>query len=190
MELVSPTTMSTAVKLIIGCGPLSQVSQLSQPEITLPVTAPLECRNVCPNVTSVPTVPTTIHHVNLSSPKIPLHHARYLQAFDPCASTNPCTTLLITGCGPSNSVKDSVWGTLSQHYSCTCGRAKRGRPPTAHRMSARRGRIAGWQPFAPDSRSSSAQSPQIRLVAVLMDHPIGLPGLQYISHLIPDELAY
>jgi len=23
-----------------------------------------------------------------------------------------------------------------------------------------------------------------------MDHPIGLPGLQYISHLIPDELAY
>src|SRR5712692_9440490 len=44
MVIVS-TTMSTIVKRIIGCGPLSQVSQ---PEITLPVTAPLECRNVCP----------------------------------------------------------------------------------------------------------------------------------------------
>src|SRR6266851_1899218 len=69
MELVSPTTMSTAVKRIIGCGPLSQVSQLSQPEITLPVTAPLECRIVCPNVPSVPNVPTTIHHVSPQQPK-------------------------------------------------------------------------------------------------------------------------
>jgi hypothetical protein len=51
---------------------------------------------------------------HLSSQKIPLHHARYLQAFDPCASVNPGTTLSITGCGSSIGVKDSVWGTLSQ----------------------------------------------------------------------------
>src|SRR5260370_5482947 len=58
MVIVSPTTMSPVVKYISGCGPLSQVSQLSQPEITLPVTASLECRTVCPNVPSVATVPT------------------------------------------------------------------------------------------------------------------------------------
>ncbi len=40
MVLVSPTTMSPVVKRITGCGPLSQVSQLSQLEITLPMIAP------------------------------------------------------------------------------------------------------------------------------------------------------
>jgi len=51
---------------------------------------------------------------HLSSQKIfLLHHARYLQAFDPCATTNPCTTLLITGCGPSFGVNERVWGLSS-----------------------------------------------------------------------------
>jgi hypothetical protein len=85
MVIVSPTTMSPVVKYISGCGPLSQVSQLSQPEITLPVTASLECRTVCPNVPSVATVPTIpFHHVSPQQPKNSLHHVRYLQAFDPC----------------------------------------------------------------------------------------------------------
>jgi len=51
---------------------------------------------------------------HLSSQKNSLHHARYLQAFDLCASVNPGTTLSITGCGSSNGVKDSVWRTLIQ----------------------------------------------------------------------------
>jgi hypothetical protein len=51
----------------------------------------LECRNVCLNVTSVTSV-TTIHHVQPQQSKIPLHHARYLQAFD--SSTRACSEIL------------------------------------------------------------------------------------------------
>jgi hypothetical protein len=108
MVIVSPTTMSSVVTCISGCGPLSQVSQVSQPEITLPVTTPLECQHVCPNVPTVPTV-TTIHHVSPQQSKIPLHHARHLQAFDPCASANPRTTLSISGCASSFGVQERVW---------------------------------------------------------------------------------
>jgi hypothetical protein len=86
MVLVSPTTMSPVVKRITGCGPLSQVSQMSQLEITLPMTAPFgmpKYMSKCPKCHNYSIA------FNLSSSIIPLHHARYLQAFDPRASTNP-----------------------------------------------------------------------------------------------------
>ena len=66
MVIVSPTTISPAVKYISGCGLLSQVSQLSQPEITLPVTALWNAEMYIPSVTSVT---ITIHHVLPQQPK-------------------------------------------------------------------------------------------------------------------------
>ena len=47
-----------------------------------------------PSVSTVPTVPSLL----TAGVLIPLHHARYLQAFDPCASANPCAMFLIAGC--------------------------------------------------------------------------------------------
>ena len=68
-------------------GPLSQMSQMSQLEITLPVIAPLECRNVCPNVTSVTTVPIVF---NLSSKFFYfIALCKVSASHHPCASTNP-----------------------------------------------------------------------------------------------------
>jgi len=57
------------------------------------VTTPLEYRSI--NIPTVSTVPSTL----TAEIKIPLHHARYLQAFDPRTSANPGTMFLITGCG-------------------------------------------------------------------------------------------
>ena len=54
MVIVPLTTMSPVVKCITGCGPLSQMSQLSQPEITLIVTAPLAYRSACPRCRKCP----------------------------------------------------------------------------------------------------------------------------------------
>jgi len=57
MVIVTLATVSPVVKRVTGCGPLSQMSQVSQLEITRPVTAPLACRSVCPNVPNVAIVP-------------------------------------------------------------------------------------------------------------------------------------
>src|SRR5205809_7151227 len=74
-------------------------------------------------VPSVPTVPTLPSCFTEAAKKIPLNHARYLQAFGLCASTNPSTTLLITACDSSSGVKDSLWKPGYHHESIhTCRR--------------------------------------------------------------------
>ncbi len=82
MVLVSPTTMSPVVKRFTGCGPLSQVSQMSQLEITLPMIAPFGLPRYMSKCHKCHKCPNYSIAFNLSSLKITVHHARYLQAFD------------------------------------------------------------------------------------------------------------
>src|SRR5215469_855505 len=66
---------------------MSQLSQLSQPQITLPVTASLECRSACPSVPTVPTVPSHL----TSAVKNYITLCNIFATFRPCASTSPCS---------------------------------------------------------------------------------------------------